>query len=256
TYSVNGGEITDSITGLTWQKVATPSLEWGAAVSHCSGLGGGWRLPTRLELISLLDYGSNDATNGYLPLAFTASPSNASYWASTASFNDSKNAWFVSVESGGTSPHWAKAGVISKLSVRCVKGGTLSAAPFVENQSCDIVSSPSTGLMWQRTPDSALRIWSDALSYCEDLKHAGYDDWRLPNEKELSTIVDDQRAGPTIDPAFNQTSQEAFWSSTPNRKKSDEARFVYFFDGSHYVALTVSYEMAVFKLRARCVRNL
>lgn len=32
--------------------------------------------------------------------------------------------------------------------------------------------------------------WKDALAYCEELTSAGHSDWRLPNAKELQSIVD------------------------------------------------------------------
>jgi hypothetical protein len=258
TYTVNGSSVIDSVTGLEWEKSATPSLEWVPAGEHCAALGSGWRLPTRLELISLMDYGSADAANAALPKAFVPSTGTASYWSSSESAKDPKNAWFVNFDAGGASPFWAKqdTGLLSELSVRCVKGPTLAAAPFVENQACDVVSSPSSGLMWQRSTETTLRDWPGALAYCEGLKHAGFDDWRLPNEKELSTIVDDKRASPAIDPAFGSTPGDTYWSSSPNRKAPSDARIVGFDDGSHYTLLSPSVDMIKFKARARCLRNL
>jgi hypothetical protein len=49
--------------------------------------------------------------------------------------------------------------------------------------------------------------WVDALDYAENLVHAGYDDWRLPDAKELQSIVDYTRSPATtgsaaIDPVF------------------------------------------------------
>jgi len=33
------------------------------------------------------------------------------------------------------------------------------------------------------------RIWKSALAYCKNLKLGGYDDWRLPNKKDLNSIT-------------------------------------------------------------------
>ena len=46
-----------------------------------------------------------------------------------------------------------------------------------------------TGLMWVRTPDSALRTWATALTYANGLSICGYDDWRLPNVNELESLI-------------------------------------------------------------------
>lgn len=53
--------------------------------------------------------------------------------------------------------------------------------------------------------------WQEALNYCEELNVANYDDWRLPNAKELQGIVDYTRSPHTsnsaaIDPIFDVTS--------------------------------------------------
>ena len=47
------------------------------------------------------------------------------------------------------------------------------------------------GLEWQRTnlPTSTMN-WNSAVSYCNNLNHAGYTDWRLPEKTELESLID------------------------------------------------------------------
>lgn len=48
--------VTDTRTGLTWQRdIDANSYTRRAAVAHCDGLGPGWRLPTKKELLTLID---------------------------------------------------------------------------------------------------------------------------------------------------------------------------------------------------------
>jgi len=60
---------------------------------------------------------------------------------------------------------------------------------FVDNGD-GTVSDFATGLMWQKADDGTGRDWQEALSYAENLELAKYSDWRLPNAKELQSIVD------------------------------------------------------------------
>ncbi len=75
-----------------------------------------------------------------------------------------------------------------------------------------------TGLEWQkavpRTPNGAVRgfDWEGALKYCDGLTLAGESEWRLPNVRELQSIVDYGR-NPFIAPEFEGVAGE-FWSST------------------------------------------
>jgi hypothetical protein len=89
---------------------------------------------------------------------------------------------------------------------------------FIANND-GTVSDTATGLIWLQddsgsfeagdTGDGSLD-WGQALAWCEDLDFAGYNDWRLPNAKELQSIVDYERSpdttgSPAIDPLFSST---------------------------------------------------
>ena len=70
--------------------------------------------------------------------------------------------------------------------------------------------------------------WEEALRFCENMNFAGYSDWRLPDAKELQSIVDYERCpdatgSAAIDTLFEVTEIEneagqkdypGFWSST------------------------------------------
>jgi hypothetical protein len=65
--------------------------------------------------------------------------------------------------------------------------------------------------------------WCAALDYCEGLKLGGHDDWRLPNLRELQSILDYGRY-PAIDPILGRVSG---WSSNSWPFHPDEGRFVF-----------------------------
>jgi hypothetical protein len=65
--------------------------------------------------------------------------------------------------------------------------------------------------MWDQNGSSDGMSWEEALDYIQELNsqnHLGYSDWRLPNAKELHSIVDYSRSPGTtnsaaIDPVFS-----------------------------------------------------
>lgn len=131
--------------------------------------------------------------------------------------------------------------------------GCPSEGRFTDNGD-GTVTDHCTGLMWQKdTADvngdgqiphdgSDAVPWCDALAYCENLSYAGRDDWRLPNVRELQSIVDYGRKAPAIDPVFG-ASWYVYWSSTSyggsawgvlfrNGSVSFHDEFVGFIDGN------------------------
>ncbi len=79
----------------------------------------------------------------------------------------------------------------------------------------------------------------DFIQALNDAGFGGYSDWRLPNIKELSSIVALSRTNPSIDITyFPNTVSSHYWSSTTFAYDTDIAWLVYFdygyVQGSHY----------------------
>ncbi|SMP83164.1 Protein of unknown function [Desulfonatronum zhilinae] len=92
------GTVTDTVTGLMWTKDANPfgRLNWQDAMSRCSSFSisgiGGWRLPSRDELVALYH-----AIQGGHP--FTGVQS-SNYWSGTTDSDNTGFAWFVFMDGG------------------------------------------------------------------------------------------------------------------------------------------------------------
>jgi hypothetical protein len=74
--------------------------------------------------------------------------------------------------------------------------------------------------------------WLDAINAEGGSGYAGHKDWRIPNERELQSLVDFGRSAPAIDAIFNPTSPSAYWSSTTDADDASVAWFVHFVGGS------------------------
>jgi hypothetical protein len=118
--------------------------------------------------------------------------------------------------------------------------GCSGAGRFVDNGD-GTVTDTCTNLMWQKDtadvsgdgqidPPGDSLAWCNAVSHCDALEFAGYDDWRLPNIKELQSIVDYGRNDPCIDPVF-ETLGQYYWSSTTMTETPDNAWGVGFTTG-------------------------
>ena len=57
------------------------------------------------------------------------------------------------------------------------------------NNSDGTVTDAKTGLMWAAKDNGIPINWPDALSYCQNYTGGGHTDWRLPNVKELQSMI-------------------------------------------------------------------
>ncbi|GEA51803.1 hypothetical protein VIN01S_26070 [Vibrio inusitatus NBRC 102082] len=114
---------------------------------------------------------------------------------------------------------------------------------FVANGD-ETVTDQATGLIWQQNDSQQGKNFPDALNYCAKLSLGERTDWRLPNVKELHSIVDYSRSpatshSPALDPIFQATPIEneakqkdysSYWSSTThlNLSNAKSASYVSF----------------------------
>ena len=84
------------------------------------------------------------------------------------------------------------------------------------------VEDRATGLVWSRSANPAgwPLFWNEANQYLAGLNqdaHLGFSDWRLPNRRELFSLMDYAQANPAL-PAghpFTQVELAWYWSATP-----------------------------------------
>lgn len=248
-YKDNGdGTITDLNTGLMWQK--TPDFKrhnFYDAFDYVDNLTIGgyddWRLPTIKELYSLLNSNGElfpedlSKSKPYLDTDYfdfqydKRMPYAGQYWSSTKyvkgplqnikmegafgfNFADGhikayETGLYYNGESGVRNPG---------NYVRAVRGteNVYGVNDFVDNND-GTITDKATGLMWQKVDDGNTYNWVDALKYAKNSALANYNDWRLPNTKELQSIVDyDKKTFPAIDENyFECTNPDSwFWTST------------------------------------------
>lgn len=217
--------VTDSHTGLVWQRGDDGNTYTQAqAVQHCAtfkgGDGGvGWRLPSVIELMTLID---NGVALPSIDPSFTGAQS-TNYWTSTPTATANTLAWTVKFDFGEVIPLLMD----TSLPVRCVLGksdvlnvggkGLRKAGPLTA--TADTVQDPTTGLEWQLEDDGTRRSQKGSMDYCANLKLGGLSGWHLPNISELLSIVQYDALnsnGVAIDPAFQNPKADLYWSSTQN----------------------------------------
>ncbi len=82
-----------------------------------------------------------------------------------------------------------------------VRGNTAYGTNQFVNNGNGTITDNASGLMWMQNDNGTGVLWKDALSYAENLTYAGYSDWRLPDVKELQSIVDYSRSPATTNSA-------------------------------------------------------
>ena len=109
--------VTDSKTGLMWQKEYAINKTWTQALKYCEKLTyagySDWRLPNKNELSSLINYEKSGAPYSYFP----DMPSEL-FWSSSTFSDFTDYAWFVDFSSGGVDGYGKTYG---NGYVRCVR---------------------------------------------------------------------------------------------------------------------------------------
>jgi hypothetical protein len=117
------------------------------------------------------------------------------------------------------------------------KGASWPSPRFTDHG--DTVTDKLTGLMWVKAPhslegNSGGQVWEDAIDFCNGLNFGGYSDWRLPNVRELQSVIDYGQYYPALPSGhpFRDVKLSYYWSSTTHVGHADRAWFVYLYHGN------------------------
>lgn len=259
----DGTVVIDKNTKLMWQKAHNePRLNYADAETACANLELGgfsdWRLPDIKEAFSIANFSGtideSDSTSPSNPYVFTEYFDIAysedlvltgthdpqmmgQTWTSTSRPDNVTINYFWNFLDGhlksqsNTQPD-------VELMYRCVRGEQKFYNDFTNNGD-GTVSDNATGLMWQtentyNNSNSSFQFtWGDALESCENSTVADYTDWKLPDVKELQSLVDYTDAVDSINTSvFTQTVAPGtgpfFWSSTTDEETPRFANYVCF----------------------------
>jgi Protein of unknown function (DUF1566) len=265
-YQDNGdGTITDLVTGLMWAK--SPDMDGDGDIdvddkltyrealdgTFSYNLGGhdDWHLPTIKELYSLIQFSGVDPsgytgsdTDALIPFIdtnyfdFAYGDTNGgeriidAQFASSNKYLDDDLLFGVNFADGRIKGYEMKMPFghrgEKKFFVYYVRGNkTYGINDFVDNND-GTITDRATNLMWTADDNGQGINWKESLEYAENLEFGGHSDWRLPDAKELHSIVDYYRTfeitnSASINPLFNCTEITSetgeidygfYWSST------------------------------------------
>ena len=238
-YTVNPQDdsVIDNVTGLIWERNVDPGdYRQSDADNYCRGKGGDWRLPIRIELVSLLDFTVSNPNPVPPPDPTTVHPmispmfSNAPaerFWSSSKKPGDPNTGWAVGFDVGNT----RQKQVTDTYRVRCVRRPPSQCSPtgYQVNEQEGTVYDVATGLTWQRAIADR-QDWDSASTYCSAQFGSA---WRLPSLTELQTIVDETQQDPSIDrEAFPCTPiSDFFWTAAQYVGDTAWAYYVTFIHG-------------------------
>lgn len=114
------------------------------------------------------------------------------------------------------------------------------------------ITDSNTGLMWKKCLEGLfgkkcengsanLFTWQQALHRIREINSTGgfatHTDWRFPNVKELSSLVEEQCYNPSINMnRFPNMSSSVVWSGSPYAYDSLQAWYVHFDYGQSYIS--------------------
>lgn len=220
------GTVTDQTTGLVWDKSDDGvTRNWQEAFDYCINRNA--KLPSLYQLETIIDYTRHKpATYSELDAQPTSE-----YWTKTTIKSGfpglPDSAWLLHMNLGRSvlrdkEPY-------EKHYVRCVRGDwDLGLEKYLgfDGTTKDF----RTGLLWQEEKGTA-KTWEEALAYCEGLD-LDYRNWRLPNIRELRSLLSGQRGFPAIDPDSFETEQAPYWTATTSADAANIAWVVDFERGN------------------------
>jgi len=264
TAATDWGCTKDKVTGLFWEIKTKAGLRgmnntytnWGdgrsgdasalVAAVNARGLCGAtdWRLPTRVELQGVVDYGATYPLPAINTRWFPKS-TDSLYWTADGVASYASSAWVVDFNEGVINSYDGYRNY--SRSVRLVRADAAQAEAasirFVPSGGGDELIDTYTGLIWRRCAEGqdwdgshcigsyTHFAWNTALAHAESEAGRTNLAWHVPNVKELTSLVNPNARNPAHYSAFPDTPASWFWTSTLYAGNVSYAWFVGFYEG-------------------------
>ncbi|MCI5123731.1 MAG: DUF1566 domain-containing protein [Candidatus Electrothrix sp. AR5] len=258
------GTVTDRNTGLEWQKTAdsngdgtidpSDKMSQSDGESYCQNLilagQEDWRMPNIKALYSLIDFSGEDVSGqeaGAQPFLntnyfdFSYGDTGAgerlidAQWATTSNYvstvmGNNAAMFGVNFADGRIKGY----GPTNMFYIQCVRGDEDYGTNSLVNNGDNTITDQATGLMWQEKDNGTGIEWPEALTSCENATTGNHTDWRLPNAKELHSIVDYSRSPDTTDSA----ALAAIFSATGLTNEAGEADYGFYWTSTTHKTST------------------
>jgi hypothetical protein len=180
-----------------------------------------WRMPTNKEGHTIAHYAASRPTidQKYFSDTDAGIPGygdrgKGGMWSGPVSPDHPNGAWHLGFIDG----HMMGMPRGGNKSTRCVRAdnnGAYFNAEFSDNGD-GTVSEAVASLMWVKSVPPLKYEWEEALQYCEDLEFAGQKDWKLPSNKEMTSMSDYTLMKPALDTKFfpDTDYKSHYWTRT------------------------------------------
>lgn len=217
-FSINGSDeeektVIDNNTALEWQQtIAGEVLSVEENKNYCENLDyagfSDWRIPKATEMFVLLDLSQGEFLIDleYFPADFDIQTkefitlSHSGYTIFALGFR--RGIYYFAIDE-------------RKCAARCVRGELSPEQSFttlISANGDEFVLDNKTKLIWQRYYLDNVTL-KDAFDYCENLTHAGFSDWRLPNVSEILSLENFDGKNPE---QYWDVAPYSFWTSSEN----------------------------------------
>jgi hypothetical protein len=244
-FETRGGVVIDRATGLAWSQNASPAtfpMSWAEAFEYIDHLNrsrhcgvNNWRLPSRRELFTLI---SHRCINPALPEGHPfIDIFSGYYWTASPCRRLADQAWYIHLGGGRI--------------YRGMKANSYMVWPAAGIQPDDeamlnrfVINADGTARdrltkrVWLKPPGTMQQTvrWEKALEAIATLNTEnayGHSDWRLPNIRELESLVDLNRHSPALPPGHPfKDIAEGYWSATTSAYEKRYAWVLYPRDGA------------------------
>ncbi|MGD9117831.1 MAG: DUF1566 domain-containing protein [Dehalococcoidia bacterium] len=280
--SADGLTVYDNVTGLTWTQGADwngdgvvdvdDKFSYADAQAYVDTLNaqnyGGfddWRVPSIKELYSLIDYRGTDPmvtgddSSGLVPFIdddvfeFAYGDTSAgeriidSQWVTSTLYVSTvmgnQTAMFGVNFADGRIKGYPAEGKLFYARFCC--GNTDYGQNLFVDNGDGTITDEATGLMWAQSDSGEGMTWEEALAWVQERNeenYLGYSDWRLPNAKELQSLVDYTRSPDTTDSA----AIDSLFEATQIINEANEPDYPFYWPGTTFLKFDGSGAAAVY----------